>query len=108
MADKILTNPFEEIHLRFNKLESLLLTLHSMVVEKSDLHEQEERLINIEEAAKLINRTVGTIHVLTSKNLLPHTKKGRKLMFSKAELNAWLMDGKNVTLSQIQKNSERA
>lgn len=45
----------------------------------------EATLINIQEAAALLNLAVATIYEKTSEKLIPHYKHGKKIMFKKSE-----------------------
>ncbi len=72
-----------------------------------NLGDNREDILGIEEAAEYIKLAIPTIHVLSSKKQIPVIKKGKKLLFSKTDLTAWLMQGRKLTLSEIQKDAER-
>jgi predicted DNA-binding transcriptional regulator AlpA len=52
-------------------------------------------------ASKITGKAVPTIYDLVSKRLIPHSKKGKDLYFSKNELLKWLTDGKRKTQTEI-------
>lgn len=56
--------------------------------------------IEIEEASKLIRKSKKTIYTLTSKNLIPHYKRGKKLYFYEDELIDWIQKGRQMDYSQ--------
>lgn len=52
-------------------------------------------------ASKITGKAVPTIYDLVSKRLIPHSKNGKDLYFSKNELLKWLTDGKRKTQTEI-------
>lgn len=48
--------------------------------------------MNAEEAAEFLNTTIKNLYQLTSSRTVPHYKRGRKLMFKKAELQNWRLE----------------
>lgn len=61
------------------------------------------KILTLEEASQYLNLAKQTIYGLTSKRLIPFIKKGKKLYFVKADLEAWLMTGKKITKPEIEK-----
>lgn len=59
-----------------------------------------DELMSTQEASKFLNLAKQTIYGLTSKNVIPHIKRGKKLYFSKTELANWLKEGKQKTVSE--------
>ena len=55
-----------------------------------------------EYAAKITGKAVPTIYDLVHKRLIPHSKRGKDLYFSKTDLLAWIKAGKRKTASEIQ------
>ena len=51
--------------------------------------ESNTTLLNIQEAAALLNLAVTTIYEKTSERSIPHYKHDKKIMFKKSELLAW-------------------
>lgn len=64
-------------------------TLTEILSEGKIVSENESTLINIQEAAALLNLAVATIYEKTSEKIIPHYKHGKKIMFKKSELLAW-------------------
>lgn len=52
-------------------------------------------------ASKITGKAVPTIYDLVHKRLIPHSKVGKDLYFSRRELLKWLADGKRKTVSEI-------
>jgi excisionase family DNA binding protein len=63
-------------------------------------------LLNITEAADFLHLAKPTIYGLVSQSKIPCMKKGKKLYFSKAELMAWLQQGKRKTAAELQEEAE--
>ena len=49
---------------------------------------------NVDQAATFLDLAKQTIYGLTYKDLIPHYKRGKKLYFLKAELEKWMLEGK--------------
>jgi excisionase family DNA binding protein len=80
-------------------------TLKEVLDEDKVTTEGESTLINIQEAAALLNLAVNTIYEKTSEKLIPHYKHGKKIMFKKSELLAWVESYKIKTIHEIRKDA---
>jgi hypothetical protein len=76
-------------------------------------HQPEQSLIDIDEigrgaefASKITGKAVPTIYDLVSKRLIPHSKRGKDLYFSKRELQEWILSGRRRTYSQVREEAE--
>jgi len=68
-----------------------IIEAQTEVIKAANAHKAiESDIINIQAAAQLTNRTVGSLYQLTSKDEIPHFKRGGKLYFSRAGLEAWI------------------
>jgi len=65
----------------------------------------ENTLMNIQEAAALLNLAVATVYEKTSEKLIPHYKHGKKIMFKKSELLAWVESRRVKTIHEIRKEA---
>lgn len=96
-----MTNPFEILEARLSKIESLLLDLKRAPKAPEDLPDR----ISLNEACKVTGLRKSTIYKLTSSGGIPCFRIGeRKLLFSRKELQEWLIE-KTV---RKQSNSEIA
>ncbi len=66
-----------------------------------------EDFMTVTEAATYLNLAKQTLYGFTSNNLIPFIKKGKRLMFRKADLEAWVLEGKQKTIVEIQKELGR-
>lgn len=81
--------------------ETLREILEEDRIESSD----RSTLINIQEAAALLNLAVATVYEKTSEKLIPHYKHGKKIMFKKSELLAWVESRRVKTIHEIRKEA---
>jgi excisionase family DNA binding protein len=98
MAD-ILQNPFQELSTQLSEIKTLLLDTRSrnqVVPEKSD------QLLNIHQAAELLDVSTSTIYGWTHANQIPFLKPcGKKIFFSRDELLLWVKASRRTTNSEI-------
>ena len=50
----------------------------------------EKRYLTVEEVAKYLSLTTGTVYVKVCNRTLPHIKKGRFLRFNVQAINDWM------------------
>lgn len=60
-----------------------------------------DKMLSISEACEFLNLAKQTLYGFTSKNEIPFIKRGKKLYFRKSDLEAWLMQGKQLTKDEI-------
>lgn len=58
-------------------------------------------IMNVEQVSEFLNLAIATIYDKTSKNLIPHKKKGKKLYFLRNEIEAWVLDGDVKTSDEL-------
>jgi excisionase family DNA binding protein len=79
--------------------------LAEILSEEKVINENQSTLINIQEAAALLNLAVNTIYEKTSEKLIPHYKHGKKIMFKKSELLAWVESRRVKTIHEIRREA---
>lgn len=88
--------------LSLEEFKSVLKNAIREVIAEQDVNRKnEETLINVQEAAALLNLAVHTLYEKTSSRLIPHYKHGKKLMFKKSELLAWIQLRKRKTIIEL-------
>lgn len=80
-------------------------TLKEILSEDKIVSANDSTLINIQEAAALLNLAVTTIYEKTSEKIIPHYKHGKKIMFKKSELLAWVESRRVKTIHEIRKEA---
>lgn len=90
------------VEMRKGEFKSLLkeLIVELLADEKFGV-KSEDSLINVQEAAALLNLAVPTIYEKTSQKSIPHYKHGKKIMFKKSELLAWVEARRIKTIHEI-------
>ena len=78
-------------------------TLETFFAEKNLLQNRTEadEIGGIDLAVKITNLAKPTIYGLASDRQIPHSKRGKRLYFSRNELLQWLTDGKRKTQAEI-------
>ena len=69
--------------------------------EQQEEKEREDEIGGIELAIELTGLAKPTIYGLVSERKIPHSKRGKKLYFSRKELLIWLTNGKRKTQDEI-------
>lgn len=59
-------------------------------------------ILDIKQASDFLSLKLNTLYEKTSQKIIPHFKKGNKLYFNKAELQAWVAEGKVKTTTELQ------
>ena len=60
----------------------------------------ERVFLNTEQAAEMIAATSDAVRLLAHRRKIPHLKRGRRLLFEKAEILKWLEAQRRVTTEQ--------
>jgi len=91
-------NPFQEIFDRLSWIEKSLIKLQNKPIPS----QQEENFpISIQEAAKIIGKSVPTLYGYVHRGILPHMKRGQRLYFYRTELISWIESGRVKTNEEI-------
>lgn len=68
--------------------------------------EPAEQFLSIQEAAEFLSLTVPTMYSKVSKGELPVMKRSKRLYFSRAELLAYLKEGRKKSNSEIEQEAK--
>ncbi|MBC5772632.1 helix-turn-helix domain-containing protein [Pontibacter sp. KCTC 32443] len=68
----------------------------------------EDKLLNVKEAAEFLSLAVPTLYSFTQRRLIPFSKRGKRLYFSKLELIDWVNSGRKQTQIEIAKEAVSA
>ena len=98
--DKIMS--FEQILRKIVREENevLLKSIKELLTEKTDSIFDSKPMV-FDEACAYISYSSTHLYKLTSKNLIPHLKRGKKLYFLKSDLDTWLIENKVKTMDEI-------
>jgi excisionase family DNA binding protein len=100
-----MSNPFEVIDARLSNIETILLDLKHTPREQVD-HSGKDELLTVQDTAKFLSLSVPTVYALISKGELPVMKRSKRCYFSKAELIAYLRQGRKRTLTETATEAE--
>jgi hypothetical protein len=90
--NKAMTNPFEILDARLSNLEAL--TLEALQCLRNATAAPAIEVGGIELAQQVTRLSKARIYALVSGRGIPHAKRGNKLYFNRAELLAWVSEGK--------------
>ena len=97
---KNLPEAISEVLERVGRIESFLKM--SAAIQ----NQEEEGLLTINDAGRLLSLSKNTIYKMVQKRLLPHFKRGKKLYFMKDDLMAWVKAGKKKTEVELMTEAE--
>ncbi|PZR19847.1 MAG: DNA-binding protein [Flavobacterium psychrophilum] len=92
---------FDQIPKLMGKLFDKMDNIESLLLSLNHLPNAHDQILNISEAAALLNLSVATIYSKVSRNEIPVCKKGKRLYFYKSELTDWIKSGKIATDQEI-------
>lgn len=84
------------------EVETLLFNFKQQQTPSPLPQPEPEKLLTVQEAAELLNLTVGTIYTLNQQGSLPSCKRGKRLYFSSSELIDWVKQGRKKTAAEIE------
>lgn len=97
-------NPLLSIYESINEVKSLV----NKLLLKGNLTEPEEdKILTVKEASEFTRYSVPSIYRLWNERKLPGFKRGKKLLFGKKELTAWMIEGRRKTVNEIEENAEK-
>lgn len=99
-----------QVCLERRKQEKGIDTMNEQILERlkriEDLIAQQDTVLSFNEACKYINLSSSQLYKLTSKAEIPHSKpNGKKIYFSKRELDSWLMRKRVKTTEEIEQEA---
>jgi excisionase family DNA binding protein len=98
-----MTNPFDEIVARLDRIERLVLKQETRRPEP--LLPESEKPMSVSQAADFLGTTTGAVYQLKHHGKIPHSKQGGRLYFFEKELRAWIKGGRRQTIEEIQMES---
>jgi excisionase family DNA binding protein len=98
---------FDQIPIMMNKIHDKLEHLEKLIIRISNVEENKEELLNIQEASKLLNLSVSTIYSKVCKREIPVNKQGKRIYFYRHELMKWIKSGRVKTYFEIQNDIEK-
>lgn len=87
----------EVVRLLFEKVESIEQILQTFKPAEAG----SEDLLNLEEAAKFLKISEASLYTKVSRKEVPFSKPGKRLYFSRAALQQWVIDASYKTAKDI-------
>lgn len=96
---------FEQLPTAVSQLSQKLENIEKLLLSqtnKDNQKEPEDKVLNVEEAAKFLHLAVPTIRSKASRKELPFMKRGKLLYFSQKELTDYLKKGKVKSNDEVE------
>lgn len=88
----------EQVNARLERIEGVLSEIRAGLVGKETL--------TMDEAVVLTGYKKSFLYKLTSTKAIPHYKRGRKIVFDRDELNAWIKSNKVKSEDEIASDAD--
>ena len=99
-------NPtFEQLPSAVSKIFDKLTSIELLLTQKNNPVSEPDEILTITETAKLLNLSVTTIYGKVSRKDIPVSKQGKRLYFSRFELNEWIKSGRKMTATEIENSA---
>ena len=95
-------NSIESLERRIADMQILLSELNARLAEKEN--RSEDIFGDLDECSRWIKRSPSTIYKMTSQRRIPHFKNGKRLLFKKSEVFAWLEKDRQYTKEEFTSN----
>jgi excisionase family DNA binding protein len=96
---------FDQLPEAVRKLIEKVDRLETLIVNLQPKNEDQDKMINIQEAAAFLNMSVAALYSLVSRKDIPVNKPGKRLYFNKNELNEWIRSGRKKTAATIEQEA---
>lgn len=97
-------NPFETIDSRLQRIEKLLEQLLKTPIDR-DIAVGVPAVMTIDQISDYLHLSKSHLYKLTSQRDIPYVKKGKRLYFQKSAIDEWLLEGKQWTNDDIEKQA---
>lgn len=78
--------------------------LEQAIAAKKALPSDAKEILNVNEASDLTGLARQTLYGMTSQRTIPFFKKGKRILFKRSELEHWLLENRQQTISEIKFN----
>lgn len=101
-----MTNPFEEILFRLDRIEKIMLNHETRQPEP--IKPNPDKYLTIQQAAELVNLKIGTLYQLVHKGQIPNYKRGKHLSFKETEIRQWMQASRRQTVMEVKAEAIKA
>ena len=85
-----------QLYNKLDRIERLLMETRPQKDSEAD------QFLTVQKAASYLHLSAPTIYSMVSKAEIPVNKKGKRLYFSKKELEGWIKEGRKKTIGEIE------
>jgi excisionase family DNA binding protein len=97
---------FDQLPQAISSIHEKLDAIKDLLKERSEESQNKEEILNISQAAALLNLSVPTIYGRVCRHQIPVYKQGKRLYFYKSELEDWIKSGKKKTMDELRQDVE--
>ena len=94
-------NPFEIINQRLERIENLLENIYSNS-QNDNTNNSYTDILDLQQLASYLNVSKSYLYKMTSNNIIPHFKRGKKLYFDKEIVTKWVLENTISTQEDIE------
>lgn len=98
-----LPNAVGEIKAKLETIEQLLKQIYNWEATAS-LNEY----VTIKQATEILTLSVPSIYAMVHRRVIPYYKQGKRLYFSRKELNEWIYAWRKQTIEEIQQEARNS
>jgi excisionase family DNA binding protein len=84
-------NPFEIINQKLERIENLLENIYSNS-QNDNANNSYPDILDLQQLASYLNVSKSYLYKMTSNNMIPHSKRGKKLYFDKEIVTKWILE----------------
>lgn len=95
---------FEQLPYAVNELSRKIEKIESLILEKNS-QQSKDKLLTVQEVAKLLKLAPPTIYAKVSDNTLPFMKQGKRLYFLESDIIEYLKQSRNKTNAEIEEEA---
>jgi excisionase family DNA binding protein len=102
-----MTVDFQKLQNEVSETRQLVLTLLDRLNEPNPSKQPADELLTVGQAAELLNLTSATVYGMVYEKRIPFSKPGGRLYFSRADLIAWVKNGRKATADELDEQARQ-
>ena len=106
LKSNIMELTFEQLPSAVAKILEYLEMIEKLLNQNQERSDSNDIFLHIQETSEFLNLSVPTIYGYTSRQEIPHNKRGKRIYFLKSDLIEWLKSGKRKILSELKAEAE--
>jgi excisionase family DNA binding protein len=92
----------EKVKLEISKEDLIIFanTLLEASAKTAVAYAPQSEILTMQEAVEFTHMAKPTLYAMTSKRQIPHFKRGKRVLFKRSELEAWMLEQKQQTVHE--------